>query len=150
MITLSLTVSVRSAVKVFVGGCFTHVSNSSFVSCNFCQLSGVTFVWGCFSQVSSNSSVRGSISKVSSNGTVRCSISKVNTDHCMYQEVVLVMSAGNSFVPCSSTQVSSNSSKISGDSTNQVSSKSYLYIFVRGSFSQVSNDSFVRGSISNV
>ena len=70
-------------------------------------------------------------------------------------EVVLVMSAGNSFVPCSSTQVSSNSSKVSGDSfvrdsTSRVSSKSYLYIFVRGSFSQVSNDSFVRGSISNV
>ena len=70
-------------------------------------------------------------------------------------EVVLVMSAGNSFVRCSSTQVSSNSSKVSGDSfvrdsTSRVSSKSYLYIFVRGSFSQVSNDSFVRGSISNV
>ena len=31
-------------------------------------------------------------------------------------EVVLVMSAGNSFVPCSSTQVGSNSSKVSGDS----------------------------------
>ena len=32
-------------------------------------------------------------------------------------EVVLVMSAGNSFVRCSSTQVSSNSSKVSGEQT---------------------------------
>ena len=55
-------------------------------------------------------------------------------------EVVLVMSAGNSFVPCSSAQVGSNSSKVSGDSfvrdsTSRVSSKSYLYIFVRGTCS---------------